>query len=198
MPNELTVEELVKAMRLCAEKTKNGETCVTGQKDCPFGVTVMDCTERMNLATADALESLAAERDAYRDKLAAALAENTKLAEQVQANRRAQQPNEPLELCEKIENFVQTKFGYCFYTLDSQPFIYNLYVHPKYRRCGYSRKLLEIVVNEIRRSGYGGKIRIQAKPREGSIGLATLARYYESMGFIVCDVHPPEAGAINE
>ncbi|QNO18970.1 hypothetical protein [Caproicibacterium amylolyticum] len=44
----------------------------------------MDCTERMNLATADALESLAAERDAYRDKLKAALAENTWLAEKVQ------------------------------------------------------------------------------------------------------------------
>ncbi|MBE6721874.1 MAG: DUF551 domain-containing protein [Ruminococcaceae bacterium] len=83
MSEELTVEELVKAMRLCAEKTKNGETCVTGQKDCPFGVTVMDYTERMNLATADALESLAAERDAYRDKLKAALAENTRLAQQV-------------------------------------------------------------------------------------------------------------------
>ena len=97
MPNELTVEELVKAMRLCAEKTKNGETCVTGQKDCPFGVTVMDCTERMNLATADALESLAAERDAYRDKLKAALAENTRLAEKV---NRAQQPSKPLTVKE--------------------------------------------------------------------------------------------------
>lgn len=71
---QLTVEELVKAMRLCAEKTKNGETCVTGQKDCPFGVTVMDCTERMNLATADSLEFLAAERDGYKEQLAAAAA----------------------------------------------------------------------------------------------------------------------------
>ena len=79
---QLTVKELVKALRLCAEKTKNGETCVTGQKDCPFGVTVMDCTERMNLATADSLEFLAAERDGYKEQLAAALAENTRLAQQ--------------------------------------------------------------------------------------------------------------------
>lgn len=82
MSDKLTVEELAKALRLCAEKTKNGEACVTGQKDCPFGVTVMDCTERMNLATADALESLAAERDGYKEQLAAALAENTRLAQQ--------------------------------------------------------------------------------------------------------------------
>lgn len=79
---QLTVKELVKALRLCAEKTKNGETCVTGQKDCPFGVTVMDCTERMNLATADALESLAAERDGLRGQLKTAFAENTRLAQQ--------------------------------------------------------------------------------------------------------------------
>lgn len=107
---------------------------------------------------------------------------------------RTQQPNEPLELCEKIENFVQTKFGYCFYTMDSQPFIYNLYVHPKYRRHGHSHELLEIVINEIHKSGYEGKILIQAKPRENSIGLATLERYYESMGLTVCDDRPPEAG----
>lgn len=83
MNEKLTVEELIKALHLCAEKTKNGETCITGQKDCPFGVTVMDFTERMNLAAADSLESIAAERDAYRDKLKAALAENTRLTEKV-------------------------------------------------------------------------------------------------------------------
>lgn len=84
MSEELTVEELVKTLHLCAEKTKNGETCITGQKDCPFGVTVMDCIERMNLAAADSLESLTAERNEYRDKLEKALAENTRLAEKVQ------------------------------------------------------------------------------------------------------------------
>ncbi len=87
MEKKLVVEELVKALRLCAEKTKNCEPCVTGQKDCPFRVTVMDCTERMNLATADALESLATERDAYKDKLKAALAENTRLAKELDAER---------------------------------------------------------------------------------------------------------------
>lgn len=110
MPEQLTLEELVKALRLCAKKTENGETCITGQKDCPFGVTVLDCTERMNLAARSLLESLAAERDGYKEQLAAALAENTKLAEQVQANRRAQQPNEPLTLPAAVG---QTVYHYC-------------------------------------------------------------------------------------
>ena len=44
------------------------------------------------------LSDLRMENAVLKDKLAAALAENTKLAEQVQANRRAQQPNEPLTL----------------------------------------------------------------------------------------------------
>lgn len=83
MSEKLTVEELVKALRLCTKKTENGETCITGQKDCPFGVAVLDCIERMNLAAGSLLESLAAERDGLKEQLAAALAENTKLAEQV-------------------------------------------------------------------------------------------------------------------
>lgn len=77
---QLTEEELAKALRLCAEKTKNGETCVTGQKDCPFGVTVMDCTERMNLAAADALEKL---NDFEHSQCAKLLADNARLAEKL-------------------------------------------------------------------------------------------------------------------
>ena len=46
------------------------------------------------------LSDLRMENAVLKDKLAAALAENTKLAEQVQANHRAQQPNEPLTLDE--------------------------------------------------------------------------------------------------
>lgn len=46
------------------------------------------------------LSDLRSENKALKEQLAAALAENTKLAEQVQANRRAQQPNEPLTLDE--------------------------------------------------------------------------------------------------
>lgn len=96
------------------------------------------------------------------------------------------------QLCSEDENFIQTKFGYCFYTLNSNPWIYNLYVHPKYRRCGHSKKLLKLVIDEIRKSGYEGKIRIQAEPREDSIGLVDLTKYYKSMGLVVCEANRTE------
>lgn len=109
-------------------------------------------------------------------------------------NRRVQPDNPPQEPYGENENFIQTKFGYCFYSLDDCPFIYNLYVCPQYRRCGHSRMLLGLVINEIRKSGYEGEIRIQAKPREDSISLVDLTRYYKSMGLVIYKVRKPEDG----
>ena len=83
------------------------------------------------------------------------------------------------------EYFIQTKFGWCFYSLVNCPLIYNLYVHPKYRRCGHSRTLLQCVINSIRENGCDGIIHIQATPRDGSIELADLAKYYKSMGLVI-------------
>jgi GNAT superfamily N-acetyltransferase len=100
-------------------------------------------------------------------------------------NRRAEPGNKPQELCSEDENFIQTKFGYCFYTLDSNPLIYNLYVRPQYRRCGHSNTLLRLAIGRIRGNGYKGDIRIQTEPRENSIGLEDLTKYYKSMGLIV-------------
>jgi len=105
-------------------------------------------------------------------------------------NRLTQPENN--SICEENENFIQNKFGYCFYSLDSCPFIYNLYVHPQYRRCGNSRVLLKLVINEIRKSKYEGEIRIQAKPREDSIGQVDLIKYYQSMGLAIYDTRKPE------
>jgi len=110
-----------------------------------------------------------------------------------QLNRRTQPANDPL--CEEGENFIQNKFGYCFYSLKFCPTIYNLYVQPQYRRHGYSKVLLGLVIGEIRKSGYKGEIEIQAEPRENSIGLEALTQYYKSMGLIVFKGHPPEGSA---
>lgn len=88
-------------------------------------------------------------------------------------------------LCAENENFIQTKYGYCFYALGARPIIYNLYVHPQYRRCGHSKSILGLAIGEIRKSGYKGEIRIQAQPRENSIGLTDLTRYYESLGLTI-------------
>lgn len=92
---------------------------------------------------------------------------------------------ESYEGLKEDEYFIQTKFGWCFYSLINCPLIYNLYVHPKYRRCGHSRTLLQCVINSIRENGYDGIIQIQATPREGSIELADLAKYYKSMGLVI-------------
>ena len=85
------------------------------------------------------------------------------------------------------ENFVQTRFGYCFYDLETYPLIYNLYVHPEHRRCGHSKRLLQWVISEIRRTGYTGEISIEAFPKENSINLEDLVKYYESIGLKVTE-----------
>ena len=54
----MNADEIVKALRLCADKFANCEECQTGQADCPFGETLMDCTERKDRAAADIIESL--------------------------------------------------------------------------------------------------------------------------------------------
>jgi len=51
-------DEIILALRLCADKSENFEECHSGQCDCPFGKTVIDCTERMNRAAADLIELL--------------------------------------------------------------------------------------------------------------------------------------------
>jgi len=96
---------------------------------------------------------------------------------------------EPVQVCREDENFVQMKFGYCFYTLSPCPFLYNLYVYPEYRRQGHSRELLKMAIFLIRENGYAGDIKIEVRPREGSIEDEILQRYYESLGLVI---YPPE------
>jgi GNAT superfamily N-acetyltransferase len=79
------------------------------------------------------------------------------------------------------EDFIHNKFGYCYYSL-KEHLIYNLYIRSQYRRCGHSKKLLKYVINEIRKTGYIGEIKIQAKPEEDSISSDKLIEYYKSMG----------------
>jgi len=81
------------------------------------------------------------------------------------------------------ENFIHNKFGYCYYALEEDySIIYNLYVEPQYRRSGHSKILLNYAINEIRKLEYYGEIQIQAVPREESISLDELIKYYKSLG----------------
>ena len=90
------------------------------------------------------------------------------------------------QLCAKNENFIQNKFGYCFYSLGACPLIYNLYIYPEYRLSGNSKNILEIVISEIRKNGYSSEIYIQAIPKEESISLEDLTKYYKRMGLFIC------------
>lgn len=215
MSEELTVEQLITALQRCSKnKISNCRLCILyGNRKCGEVLVAQAAAELDYLQRR--LKQTGKEKDFYRmlesdckKQLAAVRHENDCMDKELQFRNQllnnltceghtsfcTQQQNESLTLCKEDENFIQNKFGYCFYTLDSQPLIYNLYVHPEYRHQGHSRELLELVISEVQRSGYEGKIRIQAKPRENSIQLATLIRYYKSMGFIVCNAHQPETG----
>jgi len=82
------------------------------------------------------------------------------------------------------EDFIQNKYGYCFYEIEpgENPIIYNLYVHPQYRRRGNAKKLLQYVISEIRQDGYDGDILIKVAPRENSISSEELSLFYINMG----------------
>jgi len=46
------------------------------------------------------------------------------------------------------DDFIHNKFGYCYYEIEpgKNPIIFNLYVHPEYRRKGHAKQILEYVI----------------------------------------------------
>jgi GNAT superfamily N-acetyltransferase len=87
----------------------------------------------------------------------------------------------------KNDNFIHNKYGHCYYSLDDH-LIYNLYVHQEYRRQGHSKVLLEYAINEIRKTGYTGEIKVEAIPREDSISKENLIAYYKSMNLTIINI----------
>jgi len=85
------------------------------------------------------------------------------------------------------DDFIHTKYGYCYYEIEpgKNPIVYNLYVHPEYRRQGHAKMLLYYVIEQIRQTGYQGVIDIEAAPREQSIDRESLAAFYGSMSLNV-------------
>ena len=69
-----------------------------------------------------------------------------------------------------MDKFIQLRYGYVFFDLPTKPgenaSIYKLYVHPEFRRKGYSRRLLNYVKTEIQNEGYTGPIDIEVRPFE--------------------------------
>jgi ribosomal protein S18 acetylase RimI-like enzyme len=84
---------------------------------------------------------------------------------------------------EENQNFIQNKYGYCYYCIcDDCSMVYNLYIEKEYRRKGHAKHLIQLVINEIREAGYDKVIEIEAQPRENSIDTESLIAFYESMG----------------
>jgi ribosomal protein S18 acetylase RimI-like enzyme len=90
---------------------------------------------------------------------------------------------------EENENFIHNKYGYCFYSIESDntSMIFNLYVEPEYRRKGHAKHLIHLVINEIRETGYNKEIQIEAHPREDSIDVENLVAFYKRMGLKILE-----------
>ena len=58
------------------------------------------------------------------------------------------------------KDYIKNGYGYCFYVINPECFIYNLYVYAEYRRQGHATKLLHTTIREIRKTGYSGEIKI--------------------------------------
>jgi ribosomal protein S18 acetylase RimI-like enzyme len=82
------------------------------------------------------------------------------------------------------KNFIHTKYGWCYYCyIKKRAFIYNLYIHPKFRNFGKAKRLLEYIKNEIKEDGYSGEIEIEVRSRRLNIDKQRLTLFYKNMGF---------------
>lgn len=90
---------------------------------------------------------------------------------------------------EENENFIHNKYGYCFYSINDTAIIYNLYVEPEYRQKGHAKKLIQMVIKEIREAGYNKEIQIEACPREDSIDVENLVVFYKKMGLKILELN---------
>lgn len=83
-----------------------------------------------------------------------------------------------------MEDFIQNRFGYCFYeVIGDTALVYNLFVHPEYRHQGQARKLLRYVIKEIREEfGYLGDIFVEAISKEEAVDDERLVAFYKKEG----------------
>ena len=95
-------------------------------------------------------------------------------------------------MSEMEENFIHNRYGYCYFEVEEGkvPIIFNLYVHPEYRRTGKAKELLSYVICKIRSLGYTGDIDIESLPREQSISSESLSEFYRSLGLHVIECSP--------
>lgn len=87
----------------------------------------------------------------------------------------------------------KNKYGSCEYSFEvDYVHIYNLYIHPEFRRRGKAREILLLVINNIRNTGYRGVIQIVANPSEKAIDKERLYRFYKSLNLEVYSYYGKE------
>lgn len=84
---------------------------------------------------------------------------------------------------------VSTDSGRCWYAFEEEGYvhIFNLFVDPDERKKGNAKKLLQLAIYEIRKTGWKGEIQIVAKPTEANISVFELRNFYKKMGLQVYD-----------
>lgn len=90
-----------------------------------------------------------------------------------------------IEELEKNESYISTKYGYCYYLInsDNTVLLHTLYVEPQYRRKGYATHLIKLILKEIEEiENFHGEIQIKAEPQEDSISIENLISFYKKMG----------------
>lgn len=67
--------------------------------------------------------------------------------------------------------------------------IYNLFIYPEYRRKGNATEMLKLAIEDIKKMGWDGKIKIVATPEKCDISKQKLSRFYKSLGLQVCEYY---------
>ncbi|MDD5363385.1 MAG: GNAT family N-acetyltransferase [Ignavibacteria bacterium] len=81
---------------------------------------------------------------------------------------------------------IKKWYGRCSYSRENGYYhIYNLRIYPKYRRKNKAKKLLQEIIDIIRKTGYKKDIKIVAIPRENSISKNKLKLFYKNLGLKV-------------
>lgn len=80
------------------------------------------------------------------------------------------------------ENVIKNNFGHCKFSFENDyVHIYDLFIKLQFRKQGRAREILQTAINEIRKTGYIGPIKIVAKPTEKQVDLKKLITFYKNM-----------------
>lgn len=87
-----------------------------------------------------------------------------------------------------MKDILSNDYGHCHYCVcanEDCSMIYNLFVEEKHRRKGYAKSFVIQAIDEIRKTGYLGDIKIVAEPESESISKEELIKFYEKMSLKV-------------